>query len=255
MNSRQGALLKATVEEYVRTAAPVGSAFLAEDKHFNISPATIRKELVALEEEGYILQPHTSAGRVPTEKGFRYYVEHCLETSPFPKERMLEMAKAMGDAAGDHELLAKRLGRAVAELSQETVLIGFLPHHVYYTGISHLFAKPEFSDVARITSLSSVIDRFDDIVSRIWDTVEGVTISIGSECPFGNHCAAILAKSELRGEPILLALIGPMRMDYARNAALIEQTIELLRELAPKKEDATIEVKAETVEKHETKRS
>ena len=78
LNERRSALLNLIVEEYVDTALPVGSKYIVGKHHMPVSPATVRLEMARLEEEGFITQPHTSAGRVPSDKGYRYYVEALM---------------------------------------------------------------------------------------------------------------------------------------------------------------------------------
>src|SRR5579862_4735440 len=90
MTDRQQKILHAIVEQYAEVASPVGSSLLA--KVFNVSSATIRAEMVELEKLGYIHQPHTSAGRIPTDKGYRFYVNNLTTADAKPAERRAERA-------------------------------------------------------------------------------------------------------------------------------------------------------------------
>ncbi|MBE0697260.1 MAG: heat-inducible transcription repressor HrcA [Anaerolineaceae bacterium] len=85
LTERQKILLALVVHEYARTAAPVGSVYLVEQYHLDMSSATVRNELSALTEQGYLRQPHTSAGRVPTEEGYRYFVGRLLQETVLPE--------------------------------------------------------------------------------------------------------------------------------------------------------------------------
>ena len=76
LDARKATILEAVVAEHIDTAQPVGSSSVAHSADVDVSPATVRSEMVALEREGYLAQPHTSAGRVPTDKGYRYFVDH-----------------------------------------------------------------------------------------------------------------------------------------------------------------------------------
>ena len=76
LNDRRAAILEAVVTEYIGTAEPVGSSHVANSPGVQVSSATVRSEMVALEREGYLVQPHTSAGRIPTDKGYRFFVDH-----------------------------------------------------------------------------------------------------------------------------------------------------------------------------------
>ncbi|MEI7742079.1 MAG: heat-inducible transcriptional repressor HrcA [bacterium] len=231
ISERRANLLKNIVEEYVRTAVPVGSAHLCGQKGFDCSPATIRKEMAELEEEGFIHQPHTSAGRVPTELGYRYYIEHFLKAKDASAPKLESMARDLRGSAPDLRDVMKRFAKALAEFTSHTVIIGFGPTDAYYTGISNLFAKPEFIETGRVATLSSVVDRFDEVVTRIFETSNGVVVQVGSECPFGDECGSVIAKCTVAKTPILLTLLGPMRMPYDRLLGIAVQTKELLEKL------------------------
>lgn len=230
MEARQELILKLIVDEYVRQAEPVGSKSLAEAYHLDISPATIRNDMVALERAGYIVQPHTSAGRIPTEKAYVYYLQHFAEprhesaTGP----RMREAVTHTSDA----ESAVKTLARTLVELSGEMAIVAFDPRWSYYTGMANLFQKPEFSDLSVMRTLSTLVDRFDEVVAEVFDRVsDEPEVMIGRGSPFGKDMAAILVKYTLPNRHIgILGLVGPIRMDYARNIGLMEEAIEILGE-------------------------
>ena len=79
LDERKTKILKAIIRNYLETGEPVGSRTISKDSDLNLSSATIRNEMADLEEMGYILQPHTSAGRIPSDKGYRFYVDHLIE--------------------------------------------------------------------------------------------------------------------------------------------------------------------------------
>ncbi|MBK5223735.1 MAG: hypothetical protein JJE52_12875, partial [Acidimicrobiia bacterium] len=79
LDERKASILRAVVEEYIQTAQPVGSGHVARDPGVAVSPATVRNEMAVLETEGYLVQPHTSAGRIPTDKGYRFFVDTLTE--------------------------------------------------------------------------------------------------------------------------------------------------------------------------------
>src|SRR4051794_15083365 len=112
MTERQKSLLLAIVEQYAEVASPVGSSLLA--KLFHVSSATIRSEMAELERHGFISQPHTSAGRVPTDKGYRYYVNHLAESTESPDERRAE--KALATRVQDGGLPERTIRNAVDTL-------------------------------------------------------------------------------------------------------------------------------------------
>ena len=82
LDDRKLTVLRAIVEDYVSTTEPVGSKSLVDRHHFDVSPATIRNDMAVLEEQGFIAQPHTSAGRIPTDKGYRLFVDRLSSVKP-----------------------------------------------------------------------------------------------------------------------------------------------------------------------------
>lgn len=232
LNERKKTLLDAIIKEHVRTAKAVASNLLVNKYKFGLSPATIRNEMMALENEGYLTHLHTSAGRIPTEKGYRFYIENFLkeeELAPRKKAVLKESSKKIKDA----NVAIKNLAKAVASLSQEAVLIGFAPQDVYYTGITNVFKQPEFAEINLIYNLSEVVDHLDEAVEEIFYRIgKDVQILIGRDNPFGRECSTILTKYHLPSkEEGLLGILGPMRMDYNSNQALIRYTKELISNL------------------------
>ncbi len=218
MDSRKSALLSQIIKQHIKTAEPIGSKFLVENGKFNVSPATLRNDMVALEKDGYIFQPHTSAGRVPTEKGYQYYLDNFLKTTDLPEKEiniLNEAVKKYCDQSVD--LQVKAIARRLADLSCNTILIGFNPDNVYYTGIANLLSKPEFHEAECIYDMGLVIDHLDKVMNQIFNEIDDVVVKIGKDNPFDDKCSVILTKWS-RG---IFGILGPMRMDYNHNLSLI----------------------------------
>jgi len=109
LDDRKAAILRSIVEHYVETAQPVGSQTVTHAGDLGVSAATVRNEMSSLEREGYIAQPHTSAGRIPTDLGYRYYVDHFAGTTNLPQPQRREIAEFFTSAT-----------RAMEELLHET---------------------------------------------------------------------------------------------------------------------------------------
>ena len=228
MNDRQKLILSAVVQEYVSTAEPVSSAHIAETCDLGVSPATIRNDMAALEDAGYLRQPHTSSGRVPTENGYRFY----LETLRFAKRRN-EVHKALREAiqvSSDPRALMQDIAHALVQLSGETAVMSLDSQWSKTTGVSNLFQKPDFNDVETLRSLSTVVDRFDTTMREVFDQVDRDTqVWIGKENPFGKQVATVMVKYRLpNGAVGVLGLVGPMRMDYHKNMRLLNEVKRLL---------------------------
>jgi len=117
-------VLRAIVEDYVRTAEPVGSKSLVERRHLGVSPATIRNDMAALEEEGYISQPHTSAGRIPTDKGYRYFVDRLAGIKPLSAAEQRAIASFL-EGAVDLDDVVTRTVRLLAQITRQVAVVQY----------------------------------------------------------------------------------------------------------------------------------
>jgi len=221
MNERKKILLNLIIKEYIKSASPVGSKSLADAGRLEVSSATIRNDMAELENEGYIAQPHTSAGRVPTAKGYKFYLESIQQGKlSAAEEKSLKNILARLKL-GNHELLIKILAKAMVEMSKNTVVVGFSENNVYYTGIANLFCQPEFQSPSRIYDISLIIDHLDGVMAKLFHQLnQGVEVKIGVDNPFDRQCSAILTSWGKKKKGII-GLLGPMRMDYEKNLGLI----------------------------------
>src|SRR6187549_3335472 len=114
LDRRKQALLQAIIDHYVARAEPVGSEFLAASGNFSVKPATLRNEMAELTDLGYLRQPHTSAGRVPSTRGYRYYVDHLMRWAPLPRSATHRLRRI---SAGDVEQLLVQTCRLLSSLT------------------------------------------------------------------------------------------------------------------------------------------
>ena len=143
MTTRQQSILNAIVEQYAEVASPVGSSLLA--KLFNVSSATIRAEMVELERGGFITQPHTSAGRVPTDKGYRYYVNAVAAEAPNELSNDRRGQKALAARVKVGGVPERTIRNTVDTLVELTHNLGLatIGNQLYMSGLSNLFGQPE----------------------------------------------------------------------------------------------------------------
>jgi heat-inducible transcriptional repressor len=128
LDARKAAILEAVVTEYIGSAQPVGSQHVAKASGINVSSATIRSEMVALEHEGYLTQPHTSAGRVPTDKGYRFYVDHLTGPGVLGPAQRQQVRRFFDQVHGEMEELLDRTSGLLSELTAcAAVVVG--PSH------------------------------------------------------------------------------------------------------------------------------
>ena len=233
LDDRKSAVLRAVVQSYIETAQPVGSANVAQAPGVEVSPATVRNYFSELENLEFIMQPHTSSGRLPTEKGYKYYIENLMPVYTLSRKEGLELTEALKQNNEEHRAV-KSLAKAVAEMAQNAAVVGIGSHDSYYTGLSNLFAQPEFKDWNRIVSLSDVLDKMDEVLAKLRSVrFEQPTVLIGADCPFGSLCGSVVVSLP---PGYMIGILGPMRMDYAQATAIMKK-IQLL--ISEKKYDET----------------
>jgi heat-inducible transcriptional repressor len=146
LNARRAAILEAVVTEYIGTAEPVGSSHVAHAPGVQVSSATVRSEMVALEREGYLMQPHTSAGRIPTDKGYRFFVDHLTTPGVLGRGQRRQVSQFFAQVHGEIETVLEQASGLLSELtSYASVVVG--PSHdtatirsVQMVGLSPLHA-------------------------------------------------------------------------------------------------------------------
>lgn len=232
MNERQQYLLKTITSQYIKTAAPVSSKMITECGDFDLSSATIRNEMAELENQGYIFHPHTSAGRVPTEKGYHFFVENFLDDVALSKRQQEVLNSAVRTMKQFEPELLKSLAKAMAEVADNAVFVAFSADDFFYTGLSNLFVQPEFAEHELVAHLSRVIDHLDQVLEQLFKKPDfEVEITIGAHNPFGRDCSSVLGMYRTHNQVGLLGILGPTRMDYQTNVNLIKYSRELVNQL------------------------
>lgn len=234
MTARQIAILAAIIEQYAEVAVPVGSVTLA--KLFGVSSATIRSEMSILEEAGYISQPHTSAGRIPTDKGYRLYVNRIYEASETTTPQIDRSARAIEARVQTHVDRADRAIRsAVDSLVELTHNLGLatIGDELYLSGMGNLFSHPEFSSGSHAQSVARLIDNLEPWL-RETSPHKPLNVYIGSENIIGKTSGASLIISRFcspYSNNSYVGVLGPTRQDYARTMRLVKHAGAMLEEI------------------------
>ena len=225
-------MLKILTIEFIKTAQPVSSKFITDSGGFDLSSATIRNEMADLEKQGYIFHPHTSAGRVPTEKGYQYFVENFIEEDGLSKKNQ-DSLSAVAQGYNQFEYaLVKNLAKQMAALSDSAVFVAFANNDFYYTGLSNLFSQPEFFQHQLVYDLSNVIDHLDTTINKIFNRIDDqIDITVGSKNYFSHECSSVLIKYDTGDYQGIVGILGPMRMDYQNNFNLVKYSQELIIKL------------------------
>ncbi len=234
MTERQRAILSAIIEQYAEIALPVGSVTLA--KLFGVSSATIRSEMARLEEAGYITQPHTSAGRIPTDKGYRAYVNGITEAELSDMPKLDRSARAIEARVLPNSKRADRAIRgAVDSLVELTHNLGLatIGDELYMNGIGNLFSQPEFLQSNHTQAVAMLIDNIEPWLREATPN-EPLNVFIGSENPVGKTSGASLIISRFRSpfsDNSYIGVLGPTRQDYARTMRLVRHVGTMLERM------------------------
>lgn len=234
MTERQAQILTAIIEQYAEVAAPVGSVTLA--KLFGVSSATIRAEMARLEETGFIEQPYTSAGRVPTDKGYRFYVNTLTGEQEDKQPKFDRSARAIEARVSPHIDKADRAIRsAVDSLVELTHNLGLatIGDQMYMSGIGNLFSQPEFTRGEHVQAVATLLDNLEPWLREAAPN-EPLNVYIGSENPIGKTSGATLIISRFRSpfsDRSYIGILGPTRQSYARTMRLVRHAGAMLEEV------------------------
>jgi heat-inducible transcriptional repressor len=230
MTERQKQILRAIVEQYAEVASPVGSNLLA--KAFKVSSATVRAEMAELERLGFIDQPHTSAGRVPTDKGYRFYVNSLVEDGESPAERRGE--RALTARVQDSGVPERAIRNAVDTLVELTHNLGLatIGNQLYMSGLSNLFGQPEFMNANQVQQVARLLDNLEPWLREAAPN-QPLSVYIGSENPIGRSagCSLIISKFHSPySDQSYIGVLGPTRQSYRDVMNLVRRAGETLED-------------------------
>ncbi len=222
ISERNKNLLEIIIKEYLQTSSPVSSGSLVKKYKIPFSSATVRNQMMELEDDGFIYQPHTSAGRLPTEQAYQLFLDELL-TKKESVSLSAEEQKVLNSLFSYDESSYKRVAKAIAEISGSAVFWAFHKNDLYYTGLSNLFSQAEFKQLDMVSDFSTVIDRLEDIIDELFEDLKfDSQIFIGQDNPFGNFLSTSLLKYRENKKTGLFGIISPIRTDYRKNLALLE---------------------------------
>ena len=233
--SRLENVLEHIITAYIELGIPVGSVTLRDRANLDYSPATIRNIMSELEEMGYIAQPHTSAGRIPTDSGYRYYLDRIMQPESV-KESDKDRIYCVCDTSKDElDILLEKMSKLLSEMSSETSLVLF-PKSKKNTlreiklvsfGWYHLFQQPEFKDTSKTNRLLKVIEDKEELLDSVESGIAGkqIRVFVGAEnrCSQIKDCSVVLsgygADDESTGA---IGVIGPTRMPYKSVVPIVD---------------------------------
>ena len=215
ITDRQLQILKAIIEEYIATAQPVASETLDKKYNLGVSPATIRNEMVKLNTMGYLIQPHTSAGRTPTQKALRLYVDKLMKMEELSiaeevsvKQKIWEYRKKVNKVVDCKECYA-----------------------------SFILDMPEFYDIDMTKHLLETLDEYNywwNIFSRMKEDEDPLAILLGDNMSrkFLNRCGGVFIRFESPNNTGVIGVVGPSRLNYPKIIPVVKYMGELINTIA-----------------------
>jgi heat-inducible transcriptional repressor len=233
---RQTEILKAIVQHFTATAEPVGSNTLFVSYSFKVSPATIRNDMAALEDQGFIYQPHTSAGRIPTVAGYRKYIEKIADYEIAREKAILRINQIAEQYKA--EKVRERIFDAVSLLARATNNVSFatLPgnNRTFFLGLSNILKQPEFKmDAVSASEVVEVLEKGDNFIKTLesLNIDSGVKVFVGEENILAQiqSCSIVVTRYTFEGYTGFFGLLGPIRMDHPYNMVMTEEIKKLMK--------------------------
>jgi len=235
ISTRQTELLKAIIQEYIKSTAPVGSQALVEKYSLKVSPATVRNEMADLIEKGFLEMRHTSSGRVPTTIGFRYYVDSLLHEVELPILQEVAVKQRLWPTRFEFEKMLRQSALALADLTKKLAITTTYDGHMFNAGSVNVLEQPEFWEINVAKSALHLLDNHD-ILHSVFEKAKGgadVKLMIGSEIglPNLNTCSLVFAPYSAGRRAGVVCILGPSRMEYDQIIPAVRYTKGLIEEL------------------------
>jgi len=237
LKARKNHILSITIEQYIDTVSPVSSNYIAQQYHHDLSSATIRNILAELEEEGLLTHPHTSAGRIPTQKGYRYYVDNLLKDIKLLEEEKHRIKIEYQQQTRELETLLERTSQILANITSYTSIISIdgSDERLFCTGLSSVIEYADIKNLQKIKSILVALEekkRVLEVINR--DLAQKIEVFIGEEmmCEDIEGCSLAISRYKTkRGPSGRIAILGPTRMNYEKVISALDYVSQLMEEL------------------------
>jgi transcriptional regulator of heat shock response len=233
--SRKKAILSATINRYIQNASPVSSEDIARE--FGLSSATIRNIFAEMEEAGYLTHPYTSGGRIPTNKGYRYYVDFLVSEMELLDAEKESIVKGYKREINRLEDALEETSEVISAITHYASIVSILDwqDRFFYRGISFILEQPEFKDSTRIKLLIKMIEEkrnLLNVINREFKDKTRIYIGTELECQGMDSCSLVVAHYNIKDKPLgRIAVLGPMRMEYQHIIPALEYVSEVLSEV------------------------
>lgn len=231
---RQIEILRAIIQQYTDSGEPVGSEILEKKFKLGVSPATVRNEMVELAKKGYLKKTHFSSGRIPSAKGFRFYIKHLMKKKDLSTSDEVTYKNSIWDERSEaHKLLqqtTKVLAQKTGLLSLSATNLG----DIYYSGVANLLNKPEFFGIGSSRNFFVLLDEvnyWERILDRFYKFEDDIFYLLGEEDfkdPLFESCGSIFGEFEGNKMKGIIGVVGPKRMYYDEISPQIRYITQLL---------------------------
>jgi heat-inducible transcriptional repressor len=234
LTARQTQVLKSLIDEYIDTAEPVGSLSLEKKYSLGISPATIRNEMMNLTKMGYLKQPHTSAGRIPTPIAMKFYISQLMEEKQMSLADEVKTKEEVWDVRKNIDLLLEEATQALADRTNNLAITTLEDGRVYKAGFKNVFESPEFSgDIVACAHIFELLDEAQRIQELFFQKLRGATtieVLFGEDLGWRNltPISIVATQFTIGGKKGALGVIGPIRQPFPTIIPIVRYFHEML---------------------------
>lgn len=236
LTQRQIEILRAIIEEYIETAEAMGSETLEKKHNLSASPATIRNEMVKLAEMGYIKKPHSSAGRVPTPVGMKFYVRELMKEKELSTVEEVKLKAQVWDYRNRLQRFLKEVTKTLADQTGALALVTTNEGDLYCSGYANILDMPEFYDIDITKNLLATVDEYEyfrELFSSVPQDEEEVHILLGEDLgrlrgPYGFVYTDYMTTAALGGK---VGVMGPVRLNYTSVVPTVRYFADLIEEI------------------------
>ena len=237
LTERQRNLLRAIVEKYIDTAEAVGSETIEKGFTLGVSPATIRNDMVKLTKLGFLKQPHTSAGRLPTSAALKFYINQLMNEKELPVKDEVYLKEQLWDYRYEFDKLIRQATRALAEQTRALALATTTEGQVYSSGMANILDMPEFYDIDLTKTVLSLLDRAE-VLQQLFAQAAGeedIHILLGDELDFDylEPCGFVFSRFDAgKDHQGVIGVIGPCRLQYPTIIPTVRYLGNLLNQIS-----------------------
>lgn len=237
LTQRQVDVLKVIINEFTETGDAVGSEILEKKYKLGVSPATIRNEMVELAKKGYLSKTHFSSGRVPSAKGFRFYIKHLMKEKEMSTIDEVAYKNSIWDERNEKHRLLSQATKVLAHRTGLLSLTVTADGDLYYAGVSHLLDKQEFLNLSLSKNLFELLDEiqyWNKVLNHCVKIDEDILYMVGEEDfndPLFEPCASVFGEFDYGDTKGIIGVVGPKRMYYETITPQIRYFSHLIQEV------------------------